>query len=71
VTNSVRIRFCTYCRAISMFPGRVDDHITLSVCGDQRMAMVNAEPAIIQDGICPDCRLEKFPETVKRKDGTS
>jgi hypothetical protein len=69
MSSSLRVRFCTYCKVTTIFPGRADDHISVFIGGDTRVAAVNAEAVIIQDGICEPCRAEKFPETVKRKEG--
>ena len=69
MVNSLRVRFCSWCKTVTIFPGRADDHISVFIAGKVRMATVNAEQAIIQDGICEPCRQKEFPESLKRKEG--
>lgn len=46
-------------------PGRADDHLTVTIAGDTRSAILNAEPIIIEDGTCPLCaaKLVAQPES--------
>ena len=60
------MRFCTWCKTVTIFPGQPDDYLNVLIGYNRRMAILNGHSLIIQDGICEKCRAEKFPETVKR-----
>jgi hypothetical protein len=64
---TARVRFCTWCKSITIYPGRTDDHVTVFVAGDHRTATVNAEPLTISDGVCEVCRAKHFPVCPKCK----
>jgi hypothetical protein len=69
--SGARVVFCTWCKTVTIFPGKDDDYLYVAVAYGARIARLNGQPITIQDGICEGCRAEKFPETVKRKDGQS
>lgn len=59
----VRVRWCAWCKAVTVFPGRKNDSVSLFLLDRVRVATVNGDSIPVQDGICEPCRAEKFPET--------
>jgi len=59
--SAARVVACKWCRTVTIYPGRADDHVTVSVAGDVHAAIVNAEPVPVLDGICEACRQKRFP----------
>jgi len=50
-----RVRFCCWCRTVTIYAGRADDHVSVQVSGDTRLAMINAVEVTVQDGACEVC----------------
>ena len=62
-TRALIVRFCTWCKAITLRAGYRDSDLVMILVQPKgkRMAWINGAEVLIQDGICEECSAKEFP----------
>ena len=66
IHGGTKVVWCCWCRSLRVTPGRSDDHLTVTIAGDTRIAILNGDQIIVQDGMCVPCAaaMKAAPEKV-------